>query len=54
MDMVKSNCVLHIVRAASGFTDDFQMSVLGHVLGGYIGSFAVDCLVSALLMCTFE
>ena len=46
--------VLVHFRAAFGFTDDLQMCVLGHVLGGYIGSFAVDQLVSALLLWTFK
>jgi len=54
IDILTSKWVLLPVRAASGFNDDCQMSVLSDVFGGYIGSFMVDFLVSALLLCTLK
>jgi len=54
LDILTSNCVLLLVCAASRFMDDEHMSVLGQFVSGYIGSFAVDWLVSGLLLCTFK
>jgi len=46
--------MLLFIVAASGLTDDFQISILGPICGGFIGSIAVDELVSALLLCASE
>jgi len=46
--------MLHLVRADSAITDNVEMRVLGHIFGGYIGSFTVDNQVSALLQCPFK
>jgi len=54
MDILTSNRVLLRVRAATSLMENFEMCVLGHVFGGYIGSFGVDSLVSALLVGTFK
>jgi len=51
MDLLTSNSVLLCIRAASSSTDDFKMCILGHIVGGFIGSLAVDKLVSAFLLC---
>jgi len=46
--------VLLLILAASSFTEDFQMGIMGHIAGCCIGSVAVDLLVSALLLCADE
>jgi len=46
--------VLLLIPAASSFTADVQMGILGHIAGGCIGSVAEDLLVSALLLCANE
>jgi len=42
MDTLTSNCMLILVLAASGLTDDIYMCILGYMIGGCIGSIALD------------
>jgi hypothetical protein len=42
IDILTSNCILPLILAASGLTDDFEMCILGQMLGGCISSVAVD------------
>jgi len=51
MEILASNCLLLLIRAASSLTDNFQMCILGHVFCGCIGSLLVDKLVPAFLLC---
>jgi len=54
MHILTSNCVLLLILAASSFTDDLKMRILGHIPGGCIDSIGVDKLVSVLLLCANE
>lgn len=49
-----SDCVLHHILTASGFTSNFEMCSLGHTFGGCIGSVMMDQMVSALLLCLVD
>jgi len=51
INILTSNYVLHLVLTASGLTDDVWMCILGHIVGGFIGSVAVDKQVSAFWLC---
>jgi len=51
MDILTSNCLRFLILTGSGPTDDCLMCILGHMLGGCIGSAAVASLVSAFLLC---
>jgi len=51
MELLTSDCMLLPILAPSSFTHHFSMCILGHIVGGCIGSVAVNYLVSALLMC---
>ena len=42
MNILTSTCMPLLILAASGPTDDFQMSSLGHIFGDFICSVAVD------------
>ena len=42
IDILTANCMLLLDFAATGLTKDFEMSILGHMLGGCIGSIAVN------------
>jgi len=48
--ILTSNQMLLLIIAASNLTNDFEMCILGHSFGGYIGSIMVDQLVSALVL----
>jgi len=54
MDILTSTCMLLLIFAASGLTDDFKLCTLGHVFGGCIGSVTVNWLVSAFWLCANE
>jgi hypothetical protein len=42
--------MLLLIFAASSLADDFEMCILGHMFGYYIGSVAVNYLLSVLLL----
>ena len=42
MNILTSNCMLLLILAASSLTDDFEMHILGHIIGRFFGSVAVD------------
>jgi hypothetical protein len=50
MEILSSNYMLLVIRAASSLMDNFSMGILRHVFGGCIGSLAVDYLVPAFLL----
>ena len=54
MDILTSYGVLLLSRAATGFMENFELCVRGHIFGCYIARFAVYSLASALLLCPFK
>jgi hypothetical protein len=50
MEILSSNYMLLLIRAASSLTENVSMGILGHVFGGCIGRLAVDYLVPAFLL----
>ena len=42
MYILRSNGMLLFILASSGRTDDFEMCILGHIVGGCVGTIAVD------------
>jgi len=52
MDILTSNCMVHLILAASSVTHNEYMRILGHTSGDCIGSIPVDWLVSVLMLCT--
>jgi hypothetical protein len=51
MDLLTSDSVLLFIVAAFKFTDNFEMCIWGHILGGCIGSNMVDKMLSVLWLC---
>jgi hypothetical protein len=46
--------MLLLLRAASCIMDEILMRMLGDLFGGFIGSVAVNYLLSAFLLCADE
>jgi len=50
MGLLTSYRILHLMIAASWFTVDFELCVLGHIVNGCIGSVAVYQPVNVLVL----
>jgi len=54
MHILTTSGILVLFPADSGLTEDFQMCILGHIFGSFIGSIAVDYVVTAFVLCAKE